>query len=156
MRSITKLIVHCSATPRGWMSDAGFIAQVDEIRRWHMQERGWRDIGYHLLIGRDGDLLHGRPFDQTGAHVRGHNTGSVGICLIGGHGAGSTDRFGDHFSLAQDTALRAALESLNAVFPNATLHGHSEFAPKGCPGFQVMPWYRREGLWASSVAKAAA
>lgn len=77
MREINKVVVHCSATPPEM--DIG----VKEIRQWHL-ERGWKDIGYHYVIRRDGTLEVGRPIELPGAHVRGHNKNSVGICLVGG------------------------------------------------------------------------
>ena len=77
MRKITKIIVHCSATPEG--KDYS----VDTIRDWHLA-RGWRDIGYHFVIYRNGEIAEGRPIEQSGAHCKGENYCSIGICYIGG------------------------------------------------------------------------
>ncbi|EMQ2877340.1 N-acetylmuramoyl-L-alanine amidase, partial [Vibrio navarrensis] len=71
------ITIHCSAT-----SPEQNIG-VSEIRAWH-RAKGWRDIGYHWVITRQGELQAGRPMTQQGAHVRGHNQGNIGICLIGG------------------------------------------------------------------------
>jgi hypothetical protein len=60
--------------------------KVAEVRRWHVQDRGWKDIGYHFLIDRDGTVAKGRPVEQVGAHTMDHNVGSIGISLFGGHG----------------------------------------------------------------------
>ena len=66
MRKINKIIVHCTATQES--KDVS----LDEVRRWHLN-RGWRDIGYHFLIQRDGTVEEGRPIEQSGAHTKGHN-----------------------------------------------------------------------------------
>ena len=73
MRDIDKIIIHCSATQEGKEISA---ATIDE---WH-KKRGWRGIGYHYVIGLDGMIEYGRPITETGAHVKGHNKGSIGIC----------------------------------------------------------------------------
>ena len=59
MREINDLIVHCSATYGS--QDIGAV----EIRRVHVDENGWRDIGYHYVIRRNGDIEEGRPVEQT-------------------------------------------------------------------------------------------
>lgn len=138
MRPIDEIVVHCSATRREWMSEFPLSAQVDEIRRWHVAGNGWSDIGYHFLIGRDGAVLPGRPLDKVGAHVRGHNTGTIGVCLIGGHGSSADDAFSDHFTEAQETTLRTLIGCLDAVIGKPLkVTGHNDYAAKACPGFRV-------------------
>lgn len=85
MRTIDSIIIHCAYTPPGM--DIG----ATEIRRWHVEERGWKDIGYHYVVRRDGDVEPGRDLDgdgdvveEVGAHAAGHNAHSIGICLVGG------------------------------------------------------------------------
>ena len=77
MRDINRIILHCSATPEG----ANFTAA--DIRSWHLA-RGWSDIGYHYVIGIDGTVESGRCISKQGAHTKGHNKDSIGICYIGG------------------------------------------------------------------------
>lgn len=133
MRSISKIIVHCSATPEG----KDFTVQ--QIRQWHLQ-RGFRDIGYHFVIYRDGTLNIGRPLTQSGAHCKGHNAHSIGICYIGGCAKdGRTPK--DTRTPQQKQALTALLKHLHEQFPKATLHGHREFANKACPSFDVHAQY---------------
>ena len=140
MRPINEIIIHCSATRREWMEGAATSAKVAEIRRWHLA-RGWSDIGYHYLIDRDGTVRAGRWVGRTGAHVAGHNTGTIGICLIGGHGSSENDRFADHFTPEQDRALRALLDELKHDHPKITkISGHNEYSAKACPGFTVKQW----------------
>ena len=129
MRKITKIILHCSATPEGR------DYTVADIDRWHKQ-RGWQGIGYHYVVYRDGSVHPGRPVEQIGAHTSGHNTNSIGVCYIGGVAAdGETPK--DTRTPAQRAALRDLVELLRAEYPGATIHGHREFANKACPSFNI-------------------
>jgi peptidoglycan hydrolase-like protein with peptidoglycan-binding domain len=138
--TVREAIIHCSDTRPLWMDNAALEAKVADIRRWHMQERGWRDIGYHWLIDRDGKLAPGRAETEIGAHVIDRNQGTLGICLLGGHGAAATDPFERNFTRAQDIALRALLADIKRRTPIARVSGHNEWAPKACPGFSVPLW----------------
>ena len=144
MRPIHKIILHCSATRSAWMADEPFQSQVDEIRKWHVQDNGWSDIGYHWLVSRSGDVLTGRPESKVGAHVRGQNKNSIGICLIGGGGSEAGDKPAEHFTPVQMEAARRLITEILERHPNATVHGHNEFAAKACPGFQVDEWWSQE------------
>ena len=75
---VKEIIIHCSATREG---DDSVNAEV--IDRWH-KERGWQGIGYHYVVLMDGTIETGRMVDQCGAHTRGHNCESIGVCYIGG------------------------------------------------------------------------
>ena len=134
MRKISKIIIHCSATPEG----KDFTVQ--QIRQWHTTPKpkgnGWRDIGYHFVIYRDGSVHVGRPIEQSGAHTSGHNAHSIGICYIGGCAPdGKTPK--DTRTQAQRAALVRLVRELRAQFSGATVHGHNEFAAKACPSFNV-------------------
>lgn len=137
MREINEIFIHCAATKPQWMISATADQKVAEIRRWHVEERGWRDIGYHFVIDRSGDTVEGRPIEEIGAHVRGHNRNSIGICLVGGWGGATTDQFEEHFTELQRQALWKLLDDLTAQFPNARIRGHNEVAAKACPCFDV-------------------
>lgn len=129
MRRITEIIIHCAATPEG----KDFTVQ--DIDRWHRQ-RGFKCIGYHFVIYRDGSIHKGRPLDQIGAHCTGHNANSIGICYIGGCAAdGKTAK--DTRTGAQREALKRLVAELREAYPQATIHGHREFAKKACPSFDV-------------------
>lgn len=143
MRRIDEIFIHCSATPPAWMSDRPASEQRDEIRRWHVDERGWSDIGYHYVIGRGGEIERGRPEARQGAHVRGRNRRSIGICLVGGHGSSAKDQFFDHFTVEQEMALNELLSELQEKYPKAKVRGHNEVAAKACPGFDVQRWLGR-------------
>lgn len=129
MRKITEIIVHCSATPEGR------DYTVADIDRWHKQ-KGWKGIGYHYVIYRDGSVHAGRDVEVMGAHCAGHNATSIGICYIGGMSADNKTPK-DTRTPAQKAALRNLVELLKTKYPNATVHGHREFARKACPCFDV-------------------
>ncbi len=134
MRTISKFIIHCSATPEG--SDY----TVSQIRQWHLKQN-FKDIGYHYVIYRNGSIHAGRPVAQAGAHCRGHNANSIGICYIGGLAKnGKTPK--DTRTEAQKVAIEQLLKELHNRYPNATVHGHREFAAKDCPSFDAKNEYK--------------
>ena len=129
MRAINKIIIHCSATPEGHDYTAA------DIDSWH-KARGWRCIGYHYVIYRDGSVHTGRDVEVMGAHCAGQNANSIGICYIGGCAAdGKTPK--DTRTPQQREALRRLVADLQEQYPGATVHGHNEFAAKVCPCFDV-------------------
>jgi len=140
MRSITGIVVHCTATRPEWWADKTSTEKMEECRRWHVDDNGWADIGYHYLIDRDGTITEGRPIEKDGAHVKGHNRGTIGISLWGGHGASKDDAFDDHFTDAQAEALRDLIGGLRRDHGAVPVTGHNEYANKGCPGFNVGQW----------------
>ena len=134
-RKINRLIIHCSATPEG----KDFT--VEQIREWHLQ-RGFTDIGYHYVIYRDGSVHKGRDEKMAGAHTYGYNLNSIGICYIGGMDS-SNKNPKDTRTHEQKIALRELLKLLRKKYPEATIHGHREFAAKACPCFDVTSEYGR-------------
>lgn len=132
-RNISEIIVHCSATPEG----KDFT--VTDIDRWH-KERGFDGIGYHYVVYRDGTIHEGRKEALIGAHCKGHNAQSIGVCYIGGVAAdGKTPK--DTRTPAQKASLHALLCRLVARYPRATIHSHHDFAPKACPSFEATQEY---------------
>ena len=135
MREINKIIVHCSATREGENFD------VAEIRKWHVEGRGWSDIGYHFYIDLYGEIHKGRDIDKIGAHCKGNNRGSIGICYCGGVEAdGKTPK--DTRLDCQKEALTAVLRTLKAMYPEAVIHSHNDFANKACPSFNATEEYK--------------
>jgi hypothetical protein len=137
---VREIILHCSATRPDWLGASSLAAKLAEIRRWHMQDRGWRNIGYHWLIDFDGQRAAGRAETDIGAHVMDHNRGTIGICLIGGHGADADDQFGDHFTAPQARTLRALIADIRSRTQITKVTGHNAYAAKACPGFRVAGW----------------
>ena len=132
-RTITEIIVHCTATPEG--KDY----MVDDIRKWH-KERGWSDIGYHYVIDRKGHILTGRDVDIIGAHCDGHNAHSIGVVYIGGVSA-LNGKPKDTRTLAQKAGLIRCLTELKSMYPQAKIYGHCDFSSKECPCFNAKQEY---------------
>lgn len=131
-RTIKEVIVHCTATK------VGQAYTVEQIRRQHKQQ-GWSDIGYHYVIYADGSLHAGRPLNEVGAHCKGHNTYSIGICYVGG-----LDKDGkpaDTRTTEQKEQLKSLIDSCKVLYKGVKIHGHNEFAAKACPCFDVKKEY---------------
>jgi N-acetylmuramoyl-L-alanine amidase len=128
MRKLTRIILHCTATPDGRHVD------VDTIRGWH-KRRGWSDIGYHYVIYIDGSVHAGRDVAKAGAHVSGHNADTIGVVYVGGTDAGGKAK--DTMNDAQETAFVNLVKHLRDQYGPLTLHGHNEYAAKACPSFNV-------------------
>lgn len=133
MRTITLLVVHCTATP------AGRPVGRDTVDSWHRQW-GWSGIGYHYLVGLDGTVETGREEARMGAHCQHHNAHSIGICYVGG-----TDSQGhpaDTRTEAQRLAIRRLLSELRGRYPKALIVGHRDLNPlKACPSFDAAAEY---------------
>ena len=134
---VIEIILHCADTWPDWMAGRPLTEKVAEIRRWHVEQRGWRDIGYHWVIDRDGAVAPGRRETELGAHVEGHNRGTIGICLLGGHGAKADDLFEKNFSGAQALAVKLLIAEIKGRTTIRKVFGHNDYAPKACPGFRV-------------------
>ena len=128
MRKLTRIILHCTATPDGRHVD------VDTIRGWH-KKRGWSDIGYHYVIYLDGSVHVGRHVEKAGAHVVGHNADTIGVVYVGGTDAAGKAK--DTMNDAQQTAFVNLVKYLRDQYGALTLHGHNEYAAKACPSFNV-------------------
>ncbi len=144
-RKIDTIIIHCSATEYG---------NVSLFRKWH-KSFGWDDIGYHYVINnsyptkiswsskkpiykKDGNLQIGRDIDVVGAHTKGYNSGSIGICLVG-------DRT---FTGRQFLNLKELVKTLTSVYKIKHIKGHYEYDTakvqgKTCPNID-MDWLRNE------------
>ena len=133
MRLVKEIIIHCSATREGQQ------VTVDTIRDWHLA-KGWNDIGYHFYIDLDGTINKGRDIDKIGAHCKGHNRNSIGICYCGGvETDGKTPK--DTRTQEQKDSLLNVLKTLKAMYPEAVIYSHNEFANKACPSFDATEEY---------------
>lgn len=162
MRTINLIVIHCSATPNGASLFGVDQTPVQAIDGWHKargfarapeaQARfnpGLAAIGYHFVVYANGAVATGRAQEEAGAHAKGHNARSLGVCMIG------TDRY----TLPQWATLRGLVESLLKTYPGARVVGHRDLSPdldgdgtvephewlKTCPGFDVPAW-RRDGM----------
>lgn len=129
-RPIVEVDWHCAATPEG----KDFT--VADIRSWHKQ-RGFSDIGYHYVVYRDGRIMEGRPIGQVGAHIEGHNTGSIGCCYIGGISKdGKTPK--DTRTPQQIASMLWLTKQLIDKFDVKQVKGHNDYTnAKACPSFRV-------------------
>lgn len=162
-RTIDRIVIHCAATRNGDSlfrtspGGPGLVAPVNVLDRMHHQggfrrSDAWRkrqnpgltSIGYHFVIYTNGATASGRHLEEVGAHVKGHNANSIGICMIGA----------DQFTRAQWKALAAQVLALLKIYPHARVCGHRDLSPdlngdgtieprewiKTCPGFDVKTW----------------
>ena len=147
LRKVDTLIVHCTA------SAFGVDLTVAQIRAMH-KALGWSDIGYHFVVRLDGSVNVGRPENIVGAHVSGHNTGSIGISYVGGLAKGG--KAADTRTDIQKQGLLAILTELCTRYPIKRIAGHRDYSPdknnngsvepnewiKQCPCFDAIPEYK--------------
>ena len=120
-RDIQKIIIHCTATPEGRK------VTTDDLHRWHVVENRWSDIGYHWFIDLDGELHECRKEYRSGAHAKGHNSKSIGVCYAGGLDKEMKTK--DTRTPAQKEQMRCLLLDLKQRFPKAEIIGHRTVLP---------------------------
>lgn len=131
-RRIDAIIVHCTATP------PDMKVTVDDIDRWH-KARGWKGIGYHYVVDLNGTVYRGRTDNSVGAHCRGHNAHSIGVCYVGG--LDTQGRPTDTRTPEQKEALLKLMTVLKKRYPHAKIYNHRRFANKACPCFDAEKEY---------------
>lgn len=114
------LVLHCSAT----RCDRPY--SPEDLTRDHLA-RGFQSAGYHFYVRRSGQIVPLRPLHQIGAHVRGHNRHSWGICYEGG--LSTTGEPQDTRTPAQTQALEQLLRDLLQLAPRAEIVGHRDLSP---------------------------
>ncbi len=160
--NITHIVLHYSATYADQDLD------IRDIDRMH-KARGWKGVGYHYVICRDGLIERGRKETEIGAHVAKQNTGKIGICLIGGLDRATGPNVGvDNRTDAQKKSAASLVRDLLTRYPNAKVVGHRDLAATQCPAYDVAAWWsavnahqapaqpdpaeRGAGAWAGIVA----
>lgn len=136
MRSINRIVVHYTATPH----DRELT--VKEIDQWH-RSRGFNKIAYHYVIYLDGSVHSGRKEAEVGAHVRGYNQNSIGVCYVGGLKAGAKGG-SNTMNEAQEAALVTLIKDLLVRYPSAVVVGHKDLTATQCPGFDVKKWWAKQ------------
>ena len=137
MRTVTLIIIHCSAVRPNQLSSA------KDITQWH-KARGWRTIGYHYVVRRDGTVENGRPIEQIGAHCVNHNKYSIGICYEGG--LNENGCIADTRTAEQKQAMKELILRLHQEYPSIKkIVGHRDLpgVQKSCPCFNA---YLLQGL----------
>ena len=132
MRKINKIIIHCTATPEGR------DVTKENLFNWHVKERGWSDIGYHFFIDLKGEIHECRPIERNGAHTKGLNKNSIGICYAGGLDKQMNPK--DTRNDAQKEALVDLLCNLKDAY-GGIIYGHRDFSTKACPSFDAKTEY---------------
>lgn len=134
-RTINRIVVHCTATPEGR------VETVESVRRMH-KAKGWADIGYHYLIGLNGERWNGRNVNLVGAHCEGYNANSIGVCYVGG--CDKNMKAKDTRTDKQKAALIALLKDLRKLYPKAKIVSHRDLDRKGkaCPSFDATNEYK--------------
>ena len=114
-----------------------------KIRRMHIEDRGWDDIGYHGVIMPDGELQGGRPVDEAGAHTFGFNRGSLGIMFVAG-----LQREGYTIpTRAQLETARLLIAECRDYYGNdIDICGHRDLRPTLCPGFDIKHWLETDRI----------
>ena len=141
VKSVRWIIVHCSAS----REDRDYT--VEQMLRDH-KARGFRTIGYHFYIRRNGEVTQHRHLLEVGAHCRPYNRCSIGICYEGGLSADGKPK--DTRTKEQRYQLQQLLVKLHRLFPAALVRGHSEMpgaTPKACPCFNASAEYK----WIQSI-----
>lgn len=147
MKDIRHIVVHCSAT-----KEEMFFDSLD-IDTWH-RKRGFRKIGYHYVVLLNGVVEVGRNESEQGAHVRGYNRNSIGICYIGGLDSEGDAK--DTRNSKQKEAMLNLIKDLKQRYPNAKVSGHRDFSKdldgdgviepfeymKMCPCFNAIDEYK--------------
>lgn len=145
-RPMHTIVVHCSATKE----NKDYTSE--DIKKWHLQ-RGFNDIGYHFIIRLDGTIEIGRSLNKIGAHVAGNNTGTIGICYIGG--LSSNNKAKDTRTDKQKQSLKELITVLKTTLNINKVLGHRDYSPdlngngiiepfeymKSCPCFEVKKEY---------------
>ena len=161
--NIHTIVVHYSAT----YPDANYT--WERLTADH-KARGFREGGYHWYIRRDGQLIEGRPEGTLGAHVRGHNSGTIGICWEGGLERATGSNTGVwNPTKAQEDQLVRLITDVQKRWPSAKrVVGHIDLGPTQCPGLPkggVAKWWADknkpvqagvtgQGNWLAALIKA--
>ena len=135
------IIIHCAATKPSM--DIGY----NEIRKWHVDQNGWDDVGYHFIIKRNGQYEKGRPEGYSGAHAPSHNGRSIGICLVGGMAEDGGPE--NNFTLEQFLTLKDLVNMIMDKYSDITeILGHCDVQDNkpNCPGFNVKEWLNKEAI----------
>ena len=135
MRKINLIVIHCTATK------VTRDFPVEALESCH-KARGFRTIGYHYYITKDGTIYPCRPEEMPGAHAKHYNAHSIGICYEGGLDANGNPA--DTRTPAQKQAMVKLLQSLCTDYPEAEILGHRDlpWVKKSCPCFDVKNWLK--------------
>ena len=154
VRKLVEIAVHCTATKEG------VEVSMEDIDRWH-QARGFTKqklsghyCGYHYVVALDGTIMCGRDLSEVGAHVKDHNSKSIGVCYVGG--LDTNGKAKDTRTPEQKETLSWLIGKLKSSFNISKVQGHRDYSPdtngngiidsfewiKSCPCFNAIPEYK--------------
>lgn len=145
------IVIHCSATKENQDVSA------ETIDKWHA-DRGFKrsnptnnlkHIGYQYYIRKDGTVIKGREENEVGAHAKGYNSKSIGICYEGGLDNNGKPK--DTRTEAQKRAINNLMDDICGRWDIMDIVGHRDLSPdlngdgiitpnewiKVCPCFEV-------------------
>ncbi len=138
---VTHIVIHYSATP---VEMDVTSADIDTMHR----RRGFKEIGYHWYIRKSGAIEMGRDLSQpgrfeVGAHSKGENSSSIGICFEGGVTRADPNTGFDSRTPAQKRVMIDLIRKMQDRFPGAVVRGHRDMpdAATQCPGFDATLWW---------------
>jgi len=133
---VQEVVLHTAATPGDWWKGKDIEDVIATFDQWH-RARGFRKIGYHRVFMPDGTMGKGRSLYETGAHVKGKNAGTIGLCMVPIKTHKGIKTFETYFTEAQRKAVKGYIKELNELTDIKRVTGHNQFSPKECPGFHV-------------------
>ena len=120
MRKINLIVIHCSATREDRTLTPG------DLEVMH-RRRGFNGTGYHYYIRKDGTTVLTRPIERVGAHVKGWNAHSIGVCYEGG--LNRKGQPADTRTPTQKATIRQLVHQLKELFPGSRVCGHRDLSP---------------------------
>lgn len=138
----TRISIHHTVTPR--TSNGSYTARIRQIQSYHIDSRGWCDIGYHVMVTADGNLWEATPENRLGTHVGNHNTNNLGVSLVGCfHTSGCANMGGttppNAMINATSNIVRTAANRFGISISSSTVMGHRDNPGQStsCPGQNV-------------------
>lgn len=154
VRKLVEIAVHCTATKEG------VEVSIEDIDKWHKargftkQKLSGHYCGYHYVVALDGTIMCGRDLSEVGAHVKDHNSKSIGVCYVGG--LDENGKAKDTRTPEQKDTLIWLIGKLKQSFNIDKVQGHRDYSPdtngngiidsfewiKSCPCFNAIPEYK--------------
>ncbi|XP_014482418.1 PREDICTED: peptidoglycan-recognition protein SC2-like [Dinoponera quadriceps] len=140
------VVIHHGGIRRYCKDQESCSAIVRSYQNFHMDDRGWYDIGYNFLVGEDGNVYTGRGWDYVGAHAIGYNTQSIGICVLGDF----TDFLPNAAALKALNELIACGVSLGKISDKYNVIGHRQTRATECPGESFYKYVKALPRWTAN------
>lgn len=137
--TVDRVMLHTLAVPTNWYKGKSVNDMLLAVRDWHVNGRGWRAEGYHRIFAPDGTMANGRSLYEIGAGCRLHNRGVIHLAMCNTVKIDEMGDFEDYYTKATRVAVRDYILELEELHGSRLkVVGHNEYAPKLCPGFEVV------------------